>query len=418
MFDALCYNRTVLDVLSNAIEELRTIDVYELDDAMLCTSVVEIQRDIDRLSAMQAKLLALWDSRRCWVDDGSRTAAHRYARETGLSISDAKRLTRRARHLTHTPVVSTNFANGELSVSQTELLVRTRQANVADEFARDEAFLTQTVQTLPFVDAARALKYWLQRADEQGCADKGQRQLHARSAHASRTFEDTVDLHALFDPVGGEIFLNEFERIERMLFEHDWAEAKAIHGDGLTINRLGRTPQQRRCDALVALAKRSASMPAGNKPPVPLLNVLVGYETFANICELASGTVITPGLVVPLLQDADIERVVFDSPSRVIDVGNKRRFGGALRRAIQIRDRHCQHPSGCDVPARDCQIDHVEAFVKTQRTSQSNGQLLCPKHNRAKGSGPPLAGDGSVYNALCSRSRSAGAEGGFEVVEE
>ena len=37
--------------------------------------------------------------------------------------------------------------------------------------------------------------------------------------------------------------------------------------------------------------------------------------------ELADATVISPGEVVPLLGEADIERIVFDGPSRVIDVG-------------------------------------------------------------------------------------------------
>jgi len=55
--------------------------------------------------------------------------------------------------------------------------------------------------------------------------------------------------------------------------------------------------------------------------------------------ELAEGSVITPGQLVPLLGDADLERVVFDGPDRVLSVSKKRRFAGALRRAIKVRDR-------------------------------------------------------------------------------
>ncbi|MGH9247589.1 MAG: hypothetical protein ACRD29_25425, partial [Acidimicrobiales bacterium] len=41
-----------------------------------------------------------------------------------------------------------------------------------------------------------------------------------------------------------------------------------------------------------------------------------------------------------------LERVVFDGPSRVIDVGPHRRlFDGATRRSVAVRDRECFHPS-------------------------------------------------------------------------
>jgi len=76
---------------------------------------------------------------------------------------------------------------------------------------------------------------------------------------------------------------------------------------------------------------------------------------------------------------------VFDGPSRVIEVSRKRRFTGALRRAIQVRDRRCQHPSGCDVPANRCDCDHIQPRSERGPTSQDNGRLLCPTHNRRDG---------------------------------
>ena len=74
---------------------------------------------------------------------------------------------------------------------------------------------------------------------------------------------------------------------------------------------------------------------------------------------------------------------------RVLGVSQQRLFRGAVRRAIEVRDRHCQHASGCDVPADKCEVDHVLPYVRSKTTSVANGQLLCPKHNRAKGAEPP-----------------------------
>jgi len=102
------------------------------------------------------------------------------------------------------------------------------------------------------------------------------------------------------------------------------------------------------------------------------------------ICELANGTVITPGSLVPHVDRAWVERVVFDGPSRVTDVGVHRRiFGGGTRRAVQARDRQCFHPY-CDRPAEDCEIDHVEPYAAGGLTTQANGRVACDFHNRAR----------------------------------
>ncbi len=123
--------------------------------------------------------------------------------------------------------------------------------------------------------------------------------------------------------------------------------------------------------------------------------MLCGYGTFAGqVCELANGTVITPGQIAGLLPDADIERIVFDPPSRVIDVGRRTRvFTGALRRAIEVRDRHCTHP-GCRVPAEHCHVDHIIEYCDGGETTQANGRLLCAAHNRQRPgrTTPPPAG--------------------------
>jgi hypothetical protein len=100
------------------------------------------------------------------------------------------------------------------------------------------------------------------------------------------------------------------------------------------------------------------------------------------MCELADGTVVSPSQVFPLLTSADIERIVFDGPSRVIDVGVRTRFfTGALRRALEVRDRHCQDPSDCDVPAEECEGDHIKPYRMGGLTTQENGRMLCHQHN-------------------------------------
>jgi hypothetical protein len=130
------------------------------------------------------------------------------------------------------------------------------------------------------------------------------------------------------------------------------------------------------------MAIRSRVAPADGKRPEPLFSVFVGFETFAGrICELANGTVITPGSLVPWLTRSWIERVVFDGPSRIIDMGaRKRLFTGATRRAVQLRDRECFHDF-CEEPAEDCQVDHVIPHAAGGETTQANGRPACAFHN-------------------------------------
>jgi len=137
------------------------------------------------------------------------------------------------------------------------------------------------------------------------------------------------------------------------------------------------------------MARRAGTAPADGRRPEPLFTVLVGYETFAGrICELANGTVVSPGSVVPWLDEAWVERVVFEGRSRVIDVGISRRlFSGATRRAVEVRDRECFHPL-CDLPAEQCEIDHVQPWAAGGPTEAANGRAACGFHNRGRNRAP------------------------------
>jgi hypothetical protein len=175
------------------------------------------------------------------------------------------------------------------------------------------------------------------------------------------------------------------KRIEKELFEADWAEAKDRLGDRVCVADLRRTPAQRRADAFVEMAKRAEAMPDGARLPEPLFSVFLGYETLAGpLCELANGRMVTPGSLIKWLPSAWIERIVFDGPSRIVDVGVRRRiFEGATRRGVEVRDRECFHEF-CEERADDCQVDHVEPWAAGGDTVMANGRVACGFHNRQR----------------------------------
>lgn len=358
------------DQLEQVLDELLAIDPVDTADDDLHEIVVAVQRQSHRLAAVRARLISSWEQRGIWSSDGSRSPGHRLARETSTSVAAGKTEVRRATALRSMPATTTALAEGALSPQHVDLLSGANMDRRRSLFEAHEELLVDQCRKLRFADATRAVSYWMQRADAEETEDEGDRLHESRGASAATTLDGMVDLRALLDPVGGATFLDELVRLTEQLRLQDVA-------DGVV-----RTVTQRRADALVEMARRSRAASEGGPQPRPLVTVLVGEETLARICELATGTVVAPGQVIPLLSDADLERIVFDGPDRVMSVSRKRRFTGALRRAIEVRDRRCQHPSGCDEPATRCDIDHVRPWIEGGETSQQNGRLYCWRHNR------------------------------------
>ena len=108
----------------------------------------------------------------------------------------------------------------------------------------------------------------------------------------------------------------------------------------------------------------------------------MGIGHFSWLCHTAAGTIIEPELLMPYLSQAEIERMVFDPANRKLEASRATMFTGVLRKIIGLRDRHCQHPSGCDEPAIKCDVDHIEPRSCGGITCLCNGQLLCKYHNR------------------------------------
>src|SRR3546814_21197130 len=100
------------------------------------------------------------------------------------------------------------------------------------------------------------------------------------------------------------------------------------------------------------MAIRARTAPRDGRRPAPLFTVVIDYETLKGpVCELWNRTNITPGTAAKWLTGADVERIVFDGKSRVIEVGAQRRFfRGADRRALQLGNRTGWPPTCVEVP--------------------------------------------------------------------
>ncbi len=302
----------VVGGLVAAVDAVCAADPTTLADG---ESVVELNRQLQRLAAVLSRASAAFDAERAWADDGARSAASWLAARCRLPLGTARRRVELGRDLRHMAVVEKAWLAGDVGQAQVAALAEARTQATAACFARDEEMLVSQAKDLSHRHFRRVMAYWSQHADPDGAEDRATAQRDARRLHLSAGFEGSWVLDGLFDPISGAIVAQALKTIEEELFASDWAEAKARVGEGVCGADLCRRPAQRRADALVEMARRAMAVAAGARMPEPLFSVLVGYETFAGrMCELANGSVLTPGSLVAWLDQAWVERVVFDGP--------------------------------------------------------------------------------------------------------
>ena len=294
------------DRLDADLDDLLGLDPDTLTDDELHELVVAVQRQSHRLAALRAKLISA-------LGRAGGVGRRRVARAPP-TVSPGRHRWRSARRESSCvgPVGSARcrtlprrWHRGRCPRITSICWRRANHGARTALFADHEATLVEQCQLLRFPDACRMVDYWRQRADADGSEDEAARLHASRHASVAKTIDGVVDLRALFDAVGGAAFKAELDRLERQLYLADKKSGTV------------RTVGQRRADALVEMAHRSRTSTPGGLRPRPLITILVGETSFTHLCELAEGTVIAPGQIVPLLSEADIERIVFDGPDRV-----------------------------------------------------------------------------------------------------
>ncbi len=377
-----------LDVLTDAIDRLGHRHPAAYADG---ESIETLQRQLARLEALVTEATAAFDGAGNWVPDGAHSATAWLVARCRLPRARARQMVRRGRELRHLPFFRRAWESGEITGDRVDVVARLRSPATEEMFSRDEEMLAGQACELSFRSFEKSMAYWQQMADPDGTEADEEKRRSRRDVYLERSFGGSWLGRITLDPISGNIVGGELARLEGDMFDADWAEARARLGHDPTVTDLARSGGQRRADALVEMARRSQTTPKDGRRSAPLFTVLVGYETLrSRVLELADGTVISPGSLLPWLDEAYIERAVF-APERRIEVSATARFfTGATRRALEIRDRECSHPY-CDVPAASCQGDHITPYHAGGNTVLTNGRLLCGFHNRLRNGRPPPA---------------------------
>jgi hypothetical protein len=188
--------------LAGAIDAIAAVDPVQLADQDLHDQVMALQHEMSRLAVLRARLLAAWDARRLWADDGSKSAAARLAREGDASPMTARVELRRARKLRTMPATAAALAEGKLSVDKADLLAQVNQPEIAHLFARDEQLLLEEIKPLRFADAVSAVQYWLRLAEDEVGRKPSSCRHDGRHLTAVRAIFGTVDVRGTLDVIG------------------------------------------------------------------------------------------------------------------------------------------------------------------------------------------------------------------------
>lgn len=395
---------TVTDGLHDALDVLAGVDLAQLRDREVLEAARSLQEAEARLAAAKARVVAELHQRGAHRLDGAQTASQWIAHTCRIPRGIAARDVTVARSLRCLPELAHALADGDTGIDKVRAVVRLHRCpRTRALIERDDDLLATAARNLDWVEFQQALAYWVLHNDPDGSDNHADARRQRRRFAMAQLLDGSWHLDGLLDPVAGTIVDTALRRVTDQLYDSDRHRATEQLGRDPLPTELARTPQQRRADALVELAHRASSTPPGARRPAPLVNVVVDIATFGTIVsELFDGTVLDPSDIAPLLDDAMLESIVLDGPERVMRVGRQRCFRGALRRAIELRDRRCAHPL-CDAPAWRCDVDHTTPYGAGGITSQDNGRLYCPFHNHLRQQRPPPDDDDDVGDG---RSRS------------
>ena len=334
---------------------------------------VELLVEADSLRAEAATLLGpLADSDLAkWL--GHVSMERLLAFRTGSRNSTARKVMRVARFLNANPVSAAAVQDGRLSWANAETLAATSAASdLSGRYTEYEGQLLAAAEGSSPEAFDRIVHAWRTRVDAEQDAADAERAWRNRSLTMQLAFDGSSVGQFRLDPIATDIVAAALETPPDPA--HTLPEPRSL--------------AQRRADTLVDLCQDPGNQSCRTKATV---DVVIDLETLANTDdpvvvkrlrqELSTGGPINgPGLD-RLLCDASFRALITDGP-RIVLAYNRATpdIPPGLRRAVQIRDRHCTF-TGCDRPHQWCDVHHIVPRNRGGPTTAENLTLLCRFHH-------------------------------------
>jgi Domain of unknown function (DUF222)/HNH endonuclease len=391
-----------------------------------------LEREIGELAAhihaakcRWLSLVAEFDRREAWADQGCKSCAHWLSWRCALAPSAAREHVRVARRLSELPQIRAAFGSGELSYSQVRALSRVATPELEEsllEVARyaTAAQLERTLRAyqgvlereLPADELTHGDRYLVCEYDEDGSllmrarlpADEGA--LVVAALDAAR---DSLRAAAAEDEPAG----SDYSEDEPSTEGRD-ASAEAETRSASAEAPLSEQPPASNASALVLMAETLLECGPAERSGADSYQVVVHVDVDALVdqpphgataggapavasragplgdpspdpppagaCQLDDGAFLHPETARRLACDSSVVRIL-ERDGRPLSVGRRTRsIPPALRRALQSRDHCCRFP-GC-TQRRFLHAHHIDHWAHGGPTEISNLVQLCRFHHR------------------------------------
>src|SRR3954469_11977834 len=361
----------------SALDGLAADDLFGMSAAGLLDRTAELVRARNRIDAELARTVRRAELAQAAEHDGLKTMASWLRGHTRLSPAAAGQLVRNGRALELLPAVAAGSAAGVITAEQVAVMAKVTRpeqlsaaADQGVELAEVDGVLAETAATRQYPLLARVVSHYLARLDPDGPEPDPP---EGRSLTLARHSDGTVALRGQLDAVGGEKLAAALESL---------AQADRPAGDR-------RTRAQQLGDALVQLADNALA--SGGLPrlrtvkPQMLVMIpaadLLDPATGPGAADTGFGAILSAARARWAACDGTLTRIVLDPDGMPLDHGRtKRLVSPQLRRAVELRDRHCVF-AGCDAPAHWCDVHHVLEWINGGETCLENSALLCERHH-------------------------------------
>jgi hypothetical protein len=354
------------------------IEPGALDTAELAGELVDLNARITALTARWMAVLAEFDKREGWRNDGQLSCVDWLVWRCGMSRKTAYERIRVAHELTRRPAVRARFESGALSYAKVRAITRIRGADEeTDQRLLDAADLATAA------DLERLARRFEQLEEQERGVDNYLRRYDRRRITASRTYDGMMVIEKVLPVEEGEEYLAHLDAAGDSSAEES-------------------STAQRRTDADMALIRAGrASLDKPGHVDRYTVHVVADMSTLlvgVGRSELLDGSPVSIETLRRISCDCGIVRHVLKGNSEHLDIGTRTPvWTTAQRRAIQVRDHgHCRWP-GCW--RRTCDCHHVVHHADGGATAVSNGCLLCPQHRTCTHEGGFLVsgnGDGTL----------------------
>jgi hypothetical protein len=364
-----------LTQLRAALDRLARVDPAGLPAGQLAAVTEALHGELaGRLDGVRLRFLAAADAAGVHrAAAGSLSTTAWLVERCRLAPPHARQQVRLARRLADDlPAVAAALTAGEVGLGHVAVVHRLTRGLPPDMVAALQPPCLAAARVGEPLTLARATRHLLHQLDPDRVARDDLAAHARRTLSVAETLGGMVSVDGMLDPVSGATVLAAL----------DAATGPPAAGDG-------RSPGQRRADALVQICRTALDAGAlpgcgGVKPHLTLLvdlpSLLRRTDT-PHPARLAGSAPVALASVEALCCDATIRRLVLGPASEPLDIGRATRVvPAALRAALDVRDEHCQFP-GCRRPARWCDAHHRLPWWRGGPTSLANLVLLCARHH-------------------------------------